>query len=126
MCFTSLQFLNSPTYKLKTFHYKALISFKFANKIQENAVQSDQNEVLLVYCSFSFFWKMFEIKSFVSLKNQSLLFWKRVHFKGESNSPKVFEGGCSTTKKQQQKAIHSEAGTCAPRTWPSSDNLSWK
>ena len=35
-----------------------------------------------------------EIKSFVPLKNESLLFWTRVHFKrgGKSSSSK-FEGG---------------------------------
>ena len=37
---------------------------------------------------------MLEIKSFVSLKNESLLFWTRVHFKGaESISPKFWGEG---------------------------------
>ena len=36
---------------------------------------------------------MLETKSFASLKNKSLLFWMRVHFKGELSSL-IFGGGC--------------------------------
>ena len=36
-----------------------------------------------------------EYKSFVSLKNESLLFWMRVHVRGGSQILQNFEGGCS-------------------------------
>ena len=35
---------------------------------------------------------LLEIKSAVSLRNESLLFWVRVHFKGESQVLQNFEG----------------------------------
>ena len=36
---------------------------------------------------------LLEIK--VVLKSESLLFWTRIHFKGEPGSPKFKMGGCS-------------------------------
>ena len=38
------------------------------------------------------FYLTLEIKYFVSLKNESLLFGTRVHFKGELSSPKLYKG----------------------------------
>ena len=35
---------------------------------------------------------MLEIKSFVSLKNESFLFWTRVHFMGEVKFSKILRG----------------------------------
>ena len=39
---------------------------------------------------------LLEIKSFLSLKNEYLLFWTRLDFKGEEGQVlQTFEGGCS-------------------------------
>ena len=52
--------------------------------------------ILWLYTHISMFKcvlvSLLEIKSFVSLRNESLLFWVRIYFKGVSSSPKFWEG----------------------------------
>ena len=76
---------------------KSVTSYQAEIKYLEEAKLSFDFWILQLYINIStikcFFISLLEIKSFVSLKNECLLFWMRVHFKGGGG-----EGGVKFSK----------------------------